>query len=456
VSQYDYDLFVIGAGSGGVRASRMASSFGARVGICEDMRLGGTCVMRGCVPKKLLVYGAHFHEEIEDAQAYGWSVDAESATLDWPALITRKDLELNRLENVYRNILLNAEVALIEGRGVLVDEHTVKVNEQIITAERIVIATGGWPTTPQIPGIEHVITSNEALDLKTLPRSMVIVGGGYIAVEFAGIFNAVGVDVTEIIRAPNILRGFDEDVRDHLRTEMTKKGINILSDTVIESIEKNDAGYTLHLQGGRKLLTDLVMYATGRKPKTAGLGLEKANIKLDDKDAIVVNEWFQTSCPSVYALGDVTDRVNLTPVALAEGMALAHTLFNNNPTIMNYENIPSAVFSHPPIGSIGLSEEDAAKRGNIDVYISRFKPMKHTLSGRDEQSLMKLIVEQSTDKVIGLHMVGPDSPEIAQGFAVAMKAGATKEHFDTTIGIHPTAAEELVTMREKRPDPAPK
>ncbi|MBT4888073.1 MAG: FAD-dependent oxidoreductase, partial [Rhodospirillales bacterium] len=353
---------------------------------------------------------------------------------------------------VYRNILLSAEVALVEGRGTLIDEHTVKVNEQIITAERIIVATGGWPSMPDVPGIEHVITSNEALDLKTLPKSMVIVGGGYIAVEFAGIFNAVGVDVTEIIRAPNILRGFDEDVRDHLRQEMTKKGINILSGTVIESIEKTDAGYAVHLQGGRTLATNLVMYATGRKPKTSGLGLEKADIRLDEKGAIIVNEWFQTSCPSVYALGDVTDRVNLTPVALAEGMALAHTLFNNNPTIMNYENIPSAVFSHPPIGSVGLSEEDAAKRGDIDVYVSRFKPMKHTLSGRDEQSLMKLIVERSTDKVIGLHMVGPDSPEIAQGFAVAMKAGATKEHFDTTIGIHPTAAEELVTMREKRSD----
>jgi glutathione reductase (NADPH) len=452
VSQYDYDLFVIGAGSGGVRASRMAASFGARVGICEDMRLGGTCVMRGCVPKKLLVYGAHFHEEIEDAQAYGWSVDSKSAKLDWGGLVAKKDLELNRLESVYRNILLSAEVALVEGRGTLIDEHTVKVNEQIITAERIIVATGGWPSMPDVPGIEHVITSNEALDLKTLPKSMVIVGGGYIAVEFAGIFNAVGVDVTEIIRAPNILRGFDEDVRDHLRQEMTKKGINILSGTVIESIEKTDAGYAVHLQGGRTLATNLVMYATGRKPKTSGLGLEKADIRLDEKGAIIVNEWFQTSCPSVYALGDVTDRVNLTPVALAEGMALAHTLFNNNPTIMNYENIPSAVFSHPPIGSVGLSEEDAAKRGDIDVYVSRFKPMKHTLSGRDEQSLMKLIVERSTDKVIGLHMVGPDSPEIAQGFAVAMKAGATKEHFDTTIGIHPTAAEELVTMREKRSD----
>ncbi len=453
MSQYDYDLFVIGGGSGGVRTARMAASFGARVAICEDMRLGGTCVMRGCVPKKLLVYGSHFHEDMEDAQAYGWDIDAKSAKLDWPSLIAKKDVELSRLEIVYRNLLLNAGVALIEGRGSLVDGHTVKVDGQEITAERIVIATGGWPTTPDVPGIEHVITSNEALDLKALPERMVIVGGGYIAVEFAGIFNACGVSVSEIIRAPNILRGFDEDVRDHLRQEMEKKGINILSDTVIESIEKIDSGYNVHLQGGDVLPTDLVMYATGRKPKTDGIGLENADIKLNDKAAIIVNEWFQTSNPSVYALGDVTDKVNLTPVALAEGMILAHTLFNDTPSVMDYENIPSAVFSQPPIGSVGLSEQDAAKRGEIDVYVSRFKPMKSTLSGRSDQSLMKLIVERASDKVIGLHVVGPDSAEIAQGFAVAMKAGATKAQFDTTIGIHPTAAEELVTMRQKRAEP---
>ncbi len=449
MSQYDYDLFVIGAGSGGVRAARISASFGARVGICEDMRVGGTCVMRGCVPKKLLVYGAHFHEDIEDAQAYGWSVDPSSVSIDWPRLIAKKDAELQRLEGVYHNILKTAGVDMIDGRGVLVDAHTIDVNGRAITAERILIATGGWPSMPDIPGIEHVITSNEALDLADLPKRMVVVGGGYIAVEFAGVFNAVGVEVTEIIRAPKILRGFDEDVRDHLSEEMTKKGITIRSETVIEAIEKTDNGYTLKLGGGETLETDLVMYATGRSPKTANLGLEALGIETDRNAAIVVNDQFQTSVDNIYALGDVTNRVNLTPVALAEGMALARALYNNQPTAVDYTNIASAVFSHPPIGSIGMTEDQARERGDIDVYVSSFKPMKHTLSGRDERGLMKLIVEQKTDKVVGLHMVGPDSPEIAQGFAVAIKAGATKAQFDTTIGIHPTAAEELVTMRDK-------
>ncbi len=454
MSQYDYDLFVVGAGSGGVRAGRMSAGFGARVGMCEDMRVGGTCVMRGCVPKKLLVYGAHFHEEIEDARAYGWNVDAKSATLDWPHLIAKKDAELQRLEGVYHSILGNAGVELLNGRGKLIDAHTIEVasdtDRKTVTAEKILITTGGWPSMPDIPGIEHVITSNEALDLKDLPGRMVIVGGGYIAVEFAGVFNGAGVEVTEIIRAPNILRGFDEDVRNHLRAEMEKKGITIRSETVIDSIERTAGGYTLTVNGGEVLETDLVMYATGRTPKTDNLGLEDVGIEIDRARAIVVDDHYQTSVENIYALGDVTNRVNLTPVALAEGMALANSLYNNTPTTMDYDFIPSAVFSHPPIGSVGLTEEQAQKEmGPIDVYVSTFKPMKHTLSGRDEKGLMKLIVEQKTDRVVGLHMVGPDTPEIAQGFAVAMKAGATKAHFDATVGIHPTAAEELVTMREK-------
>ncbi len=450
MSQYDYDLFIIGAGSGGVRAGRMSAGFGARVGMCEDMRVGGTCVMRGCVPKKLLVYGAHFHEEIEDARAYGWTVGAGAPTIDWPHLIAKKDAELQRLEGVYHNILSNAGVELINGRGKLIDAHTVDVEGKTVTAEKILIATGGWPSMPDVPGIEHVITSNEALDLKELPGRMVIVGGGYIAVEFAGVFNGAGVEVTEIIRAPNILRGFDEDVRNHLRTEMEKKGITIRSETVIDSIEKTANGYTLTVNGGEVLETNLVMYATGRTPKTDNLGLEDVGIEIDRDRAIVVDDHYQTSVDNIYALGDVTNRVNLTPVALAEGMALANALFNNTPINMDYDFIPSAVFSHPPIGSVGLTEEQAQKQmGPIDVYVSTFKPMKHTLSGRNEKGLMKLIVEQKTNRVVGLHMVGPDTPEIAQGFAVAMKAGATKAHFDSTVGIHPTAAEELVTMREK-------
>ncbi len=449
MSQYDYDLFVIGAGSGGVRAARMSAGFGARVGVCEDMRVGGTCVMRGCVPKKLLVYGAHFHEEIEDAQAYGWSVDARSATIDWPRLIAKKDAELHRLEGVYHSILSNAGVELINGRGTLVDAHTIDVAGKTITADKILIATGGWPSMPKIPGIEHVITSNEALDIKDLPQRMIIVGGGYIAVEFAGVFNGAGVEVTEIIRAPNILRGFDEDVRNHLRTEMEKKGISIRTETVVDSIAKTANGYTVTANGGEALETDLVMYATGRTPKTENLGLENLGIELDRARAIVVDDHYQTSVDNIYAIGDVTNRVNLTPVALAEGMALANKLFNNTPRSVDYDFIPSAVFSHPPIGSVGFTEDQAREKGPIDVYVSTFKPMKHTLSGRDEKGLMKLIVEQKTDRVIGLHLVGPDTPEIAQGFAVAMKAGATKAHFDSTVGIHPTAAEELVTMREK-------
>lgn len=447
--QYDYDLFVIGAGSGGVRAARMSAGFGARVGICEDMRVGGTCVMRGCVPKKLLVYGAHFHEEIEDAAAYGWSVDPASASVDWPHLVSIKDTELNRLEGVYHSILGNAGVELIDGRGKLVDAHTVDVGGKIVTADKILIATGGWPSLPDIPGIEHVITSNEALDIKELPKRMVIVGGGYIAVEFAGVFNGAGVEVTEIIRAPNILRGFDEDVRNHLRAEMEKKGVAIRSETVVESIEKTDSGFAVTVNGGEIIETDLVMYATGRSPKTDNLGLEELSIELDRSRAIVVNDQYQTSVENIYALGDVTNRVNLTPVALAEGMAVANALFNNTPRNVDYDFIPSAVFSHPPIGTVGYTEDEARERSPIDVYLSTFRPMKHTLSGRDEKALMKLIVERETDRVIGLHMVGPDTPEIAQGFAVAMKAGAKKAHFDSTVGIHPTAAEELVTMREK-------
>lgn len=449
MSQYDYDLFVIGAGSGGVRAARMSAGFGARVGICEDMRVGGTCVMRGCVPKKLLVYGAHFHEEIEDASAYGWNVDAASVAVNWPHLIAKKDAELHRLEGVYHSILKNAGVELIDGRGKLVDAHTVEIGGKTVTADKILIATGGWPTMPDVPGIEHVITSNEALDLKELPKRMIVVGGGYIAVEFAGVFNGAGVEVTEIIRAPNILRGFDEDVRNHLRAEMEKKGITIRSETVVDSIKKTSEGYTVTVNGGEIIETDLIMYATGRSPKTDNLGLEEVGVETDRARAIVVDEHYQTSVDNIYALGDVTNRVNLTPVALAEGMALANALFNNTPRAVDYDFIPSAVFSHPPIGTVGLTEEQAIETGPIDVYQSTFTPMKHTLSGRNEKALMKLIVEQKTDRVIGLHMIGPDTPEIAQGFAVAMKAGATKAHFDATVGIHPTAAEELVTMREK-------
>ena len=451
MAQYDYDLITIGAGSGGVRASRMAAAMGKRVAVCEESRVGGTCVMRGCVPKKLLVYGAHYAEDLEDAVGFGWSI--QSAKFDWPALIDNKNVELNRLETVYHRILRESGVEILEGRGKLLDAHTVEVNGKSCTADYILIATGGWPSMPDIPGIEHVITSNEALDLDELPERIVIVGGGYIAVEFAGIFNALGSKVTEIIRAANILRGFDEDVRETLAEEMENKGIDIRRETVVRSIERTDGAYSVRLRGGETIEADKVMYATGRLPNTRGIGLEEAGVTLNDKGAIIVDDYKKTSVDSIYAVGDVIDIMALTPVALAEGMAVAKTLFGDTPTTVDYNDIPTAVFSQPPIGTVGLTEEEARETyGKVDVYVSRFKPMKHTLSGREERSLMKLIVDPGSDRVVGCHMVGGDSPEIAQGLGIALKCGATKAQFDATIGIHPTAAEEFVTMREKLPD----
>ena len=454
--QYDFDLITLGAGSGGVRATRLAGGYGARAAVVEKSRVGGTCVMRGCVPKKLLVYAAHFAEDFEDARGYGWAPGG--ASMDWPALIGRKNVELDRLEGVYNRILRDNNVTLLDGTGKLTDAHTVEVDGKTYTADKILIATGGWPTMPDIPGIEHVITSNEALDLAELPRRIVIVGGGYIAVEFAGIFNALGVEVTEIIRAGNILRGFDEDVREFLSAEMEKKGITIRRETVVHSIEKTESGYTLRV-GASELIeaelidADLVMYATGRGPNTRGLGLEAVGVELDNNGAVIVDEWNRSSVDNIYAVGDCTDRVNLTPVAIAEGRAFTETHFNGNPITMDYANIPSAVFSQPPIGTVGLDEAAARQRGEIDVYISRFKAMKHTLSGRDEGTFMKIIVERATDRVLGCHMVGVDAPEIIQGVGIALKCGATKAQFDATIGIHPTAAEEFVTMREPVPEP---
>jgi glutathione reductase (NADPH) len=386
MAKYDYDLITLGAGSGGVRATRLAGGYGAKVAVVENSRVGGTCVMRGCVPKKLLVYGAHFAEDFEDAKGFGWNTG--STTFDWSRLIRNKDAELNRLESIYNRILRDNNVDLLIGRGRLLDAHTVDVDGKSYTAEKILIAVGGWPSMPDIPGIEHVISSNEALDLETLPRRIVIVGGGYIAVEFAGIFNALGVEVTEIIRAGDILRGFDDDMREPLAAEMENKGIKILRETVVRSIEKTENGYSLRLAGGaiaggEDLETDLVMYATGRAPNSKNLGLEDVGVELNKKGAVVVDEWSKTSVDNIFAVGDVTDRVNLTPVAIAEGRAFTETNFNNNPMTMDYENIASAVFSQPAIGSIGLTEGQAREKGEIDVYISRFRAMKNTLSGRD-------------------------------------------------------------------------
>jgi len=452
--RYDYDLITIGAGSGGVRASRIAASwYGARVAVVESSRLGGTCVMRGCVPKKLLVYGAHVAEEMEDAAGYGWTF--EGARHDWPTLIANKEAELKRLEGVYHRLLRDAGVTLLEGRGRIVDPHTVEVDGKPHTAGHILIATGGWPIVPDIPGIEHAITSNEALDLPRRPERLVVVGGGYIAVEFAGIFNGLGSEVTEIIRAGQILRGFDEDVRDTLASEMEKKGIRIRRECQVRSIEKKaDGTLSLLTDCSEELEADAVLYATGRAPNTKDLGLEAVGVETAKGGAVTVDEYSRSSVPSIYAIGDVTDRVNLTPVAIKEGMAFAATVFGDRPTTMDYEAIPSAVFSQPPIGSVGLTEAQARAREAVDVYISRFRPMKVTLSGRDEKTMMKLIVSRRTDRVLGAHMVGMDAAEIVQGLGIAMKAGATKAHFDATVGIHPTAAEEFVTMREPIPDPS--
>jgi glutathione reductase (NADPH) len=447
MDKFDYDLFVIGAGSGGVRAARMASSFGAKVAITEDRYLGGTCVNVGCVPKKLLVYASHFSEDFENAKGFGWTLG--SPNFNWQELIKNKNTEITRLNGVYGKILDSAGVELIEGHASLIDTHTVVVNDKHYSAERILIATGGWPSIPDIPGKEHIISSNEVFFLETLPEKIVIVGGGYIAVEFAGIFNGLGVDTTLLYRGPLFLRGFDQDVREFLAQEMQKKGIALKFENNIDVIEKIDGQLQATLTDKSTLLADQIMYATGRKPKTEGMGIETLGITLDKNAAIVVNDQCQTNIPSIYAVGDVTNRVNLTPVALAEGMFLARMLYNHENSPVEYENIPTCVFSQPNIGTVGLTEEAAKEKyKQIVVYKSSFTPMKHTLSGDDEQTFMKLIVDKESDLVVGVHMVGPEAGEIIQGIGIAMKAGAKKADFDKTIGIHPTTAEEFVTMRE--------
>ena len=446
--RYDFDLLTIGAGSGGVASSRRAGSYGARVAICEELRVGGTCVLRGCVPKKLLVYGAQFADAFADAEGFGWTVPP--VDFDWPKLIAAKDKEIGRLSQIYINMLNNSGVEIIEGHAALVDPHTVDVAGRRCTAENILIATGSWPETPDIPGIEHVISSNEALDLEKLPRHIVIVGGGYIAVEFAGIFNGLGSEVVELIRRPELLYGFDDDVRTALGEEMRARGVDIRGRTQVARIDKAGSGYIVTTTTGDKIETDLVMYATGRRPNTKAMGLAEVGVPINEAGAVIVDEWQRSSMRNIYAIGDVTDRINLTPVAIAEGRAIAETLFNNNPMKMDHADVPSAVFSQPPIGAVGLTEERALQEyGEIDVYMARFKPMKNTLSGRAERTLMKLVVDARSGRVLGCHMLGPDAPEIIQGLGVAVKCGATKKQFDQTVGIHPSAAEEFVTMREK-------
>lgn len=445
---YDYDLFVIGAGSGGVRASRMAAAHGARVAICEESRVGGTCVIRGCVPKKLLVYASQFADEFEDSAGFGWTI--EGRRFSWPRLIAAKNAEIARLNGVYLRLLEDAGVELVPERGVLEDPHTVRLGERRVSAETILVATGSWPNLPDIPGIGHAVTSNEALELAALPERLAIVGGGYIATEFAGIFNGLGSRVTLLYRGQQILRGFDDDVRDTLADEMRKRGVDLRVRANVAGIDRTDGGYALRLREGGTVEADLVLYATGRRPNTAGLGLEAAGVELDAAGAVVVDAYSRTSQPSIYAVGDVTDRLNLTPVAIKEGAAFADTVFGGRPTRPDHELVPSAVFSQPAVATVGLTETAARERlGAVDVYRSTFRPMKHTLSGRDERTMMKLVVDPASDRVVGCHMVGPDAAEIIQGLAVALKCGATKAQFDATVGIHPTAAEEFVTMRER-------
>jgi glutathione reductase (NADPH) len=447
VAEYDYDLFVIGAGSGGVRAARMSAGFGARVAVAEDRYMGGTCVNVGCVPKKLYVYASEYGKGFKDAEGFGWA--SGEPAFDWATLRDNKKTEISRLNAIYRNLLGGVEAELIDGRARVVDAHTVAVGDRHYTTERILIATGGWPHIPEFPGSELAITSNEIFDLERFPKRLVIVGGGYIAVEFAGIFNGLGARVTQLYRGPLFLRGFDADIRAHLAQEMSKTGVDLRFEVNVESIRHGSDGLQLALTDGSTLEADAVLYATGRKPHLQGLGLENVNVQLTEAGTIAVDEEYRTSEPSIFALGDVTGGMELTPVALAEGMAFARREFGDLKASVDYDFIPTTVFSQPNIGTVGFTEEEARVRfGHIRLFKSTFKPMKHTISGRDEKTFMKLIVDKASDRVVGVHMVGPDAGEIMQGIAIALRAGATKELFDSTIGIHPTAAEEFVTMRE--------
>ncbi len=450
MADHNVDLFVIGAGSGGVRAARVASSYGARVMIAEEYRVGGTCVIRGCVPKKLLVYASRFSDEFEDAAGYGWSLGKQE--FDWATLIANKDRETARLEGAYTTTLERYNVKIAKNRAVLEDEHTIRLaTGERVRAQIILIATGARPHhgTP-IAGESHVISSNEAFHLKKLPKRILIQGGGYIAVEFAGIFNGLGCEVTLVYRGEKILRGFDEDVREHLMRELGLRGIRILTRKIVKAVEKVDHGFDVCLSDNEQILVDLAMFATGRRPNTEGLGLKNVGVKISERNAIMVDTYSRTSVPNIYAVGDVTDRVNLTPVAIREGHAFANTVFGGKPTAVDHTKVPTAVFSEPEVGVIGLTEKQAIEQfEKIDVYKTSFRPMKATLSGRDTRVFMKLVVDGNTDKILGCHIVGPDAAELIQVVGIAVTMGATKADFDATMAVHPTAAEELVTMREK-------
>jgi glutathione reductase (NADPH) len=449
MAEFDVDLFVIGGGSGGVRAARIAAGYGARVMIAEEYRMGGTCVIRGCVPKKLFVIGSHVHQEIEDAAGFGWSIP--SVTFSWPTLVANKDKEIARLESIYTTNVEKSGARIVKTRATMEDAHTLRLaTGETVTAEHILIATGSAPNHGRmIPGIEHVISSNEAFHLKELPRRVLIQGGGYIALEFAGIFAGLGSDVTVVYRGDNILRGFDEDVRVHLRAEMERQGITILTGCTVESVDKHGRDFTSHLSNGSSVASDQVMFAIGRHPNVGGLGLEKAGVAVNGNNGgIAVDGFSRTSVPNIYAIGDVTHRHNLTPVAIREGHAFADTVFGKRSVQVDHSDIPTAVFSQPEVGTVGLTEAQArAQFSEVDIYKTDFRPIKSTMSGRDTRILMKLVVDGSTDRVVGCHIVGDAAAETIQVVAIAVKMKATKADFDATFALHPTAAEELVTMR---------
>ena len=450
MSDHDVDLFVIGAGSGGVRAARIAASYGARVMIAEEHRVGGTCVIRGCVPKKLLVYASRFSDEFEDATGYGWTLP--ETTFHWPALIANVDREVARLEAAYTATLERFNVALVKSRAVLEDAHTVRLASGArVQAETILISAGAWPHYgPKIPGIEYAMSSNDAFQLKDLPKRIVIQGGGYIAVEFACIFAGLGSEVSLVYRGENILRGFDDDIREHLRNEMRSRGITVTCGHTVAVIEQVGDEFVTQLSDGSAITADKVMFAIGRRPNVMRLGLENLNVRIHEHGGIDVDEYSRTSVPNIYAVGDVTNRVNLTPVAIREGHAFADTVYGGKPTPIDHSNVPTAVFSEPELGVIGLTETQARERLNkVDIYKTSFRPMKATLPGRDTRVFMKLVVDGITDRVVGCHIAGPSAAEMIQAIGIAVKMGATKADFDATMAVHPTAAEELVTMREK-------
>ncbi len=448
MSEYDYDLFVIGAGSGGVRAARVSASMGAKVAVAEEYRVGGTCVIRGCVPKKLLVYGSHFAEDLEDAQNYGWSI--EGASFDWIKLRDHVLNDVDRINGAYTETLKNHNVELYHERAEIAGPHELKLaSGKTVTAKYILVATGAWPDVPKFEGSEHVITSNEMFHLEKLPKRAIIAGGGYIANEFAGILNALGSQVTVVNRSDVILRGYDEALRDRLLQISMTRGIEFKFNCTFDKIVKRDDGaFDVYADGRDPVIADIILFATGRKPNSEGLGLENAGVEMDEKGAIKVDEYSQTSCESIYAVGDVTNRVQLTPVAIREGQAFAETVFNDNPSTVDYDNIPAAVFSQPPIASVGLTEGEARNQyGNIRVYSSDFRAMKNVFANRPERGLYKMVCEESSGKILGLHMIGPEAPEILQAAAVAVKAGLTKQAFDDTVALHPSMAEELVLMK---------